>query len=105
VLEDEYVQEQLRNAVLGLRTAYGRARKERGKATEDKHLYGNLRHAATSLRNAATAIQRPKAKPKRRLRKVMVLALSAGGCVWLTTRLQKEQSSTSRPATGTPQPA
>jgi ferric-dicitrate binding protein FerR (iron transport regulator) len=91
LLEDEYVQEQLRNAAGGLRTAYERARRERGKAAEDKHLYSNLRHAATSIRNAATALQRPKPapKPKRRARKVAILVLAVGGCALLTIRLQK----------------
>ena len=93
LLEDEYVQEQLRGAAQGLRSVYERARKERGKATEDKHLYGNLRHAATSIRNAATALQRPKPEPKkkRRLGKIAVLAFAVGGSAWLVMRLQKHQ--------------
>jgi ferric-dicitrate binding protein FerR (iron transport regulator) len=97
LLEDEYVQEQLRNAVGGLRTAYQRARKERGKATEDKHLYNNIRHAATSIRNAATALQRPKPKPKRRLGRVAILAVAIGGCAGLVIWLQKHQSAASQP--------
>lgn len=93
LLEDEYVQEQLRNAAQGLRTVYERARKGRGKATEDKHLYGNLRHAATSIRNAATALQRPKPKPKkRRARKLATLAFAVGGCAGVVMWLQKHQT-------------
>ncbi|HKO28528.1 MAG TPA: hypothetical protein VJU80_13800 [Solirubrobacteraceae bacterium] len=91
LLEDEYVQEQLRNAVGGLRAAYDRARKQRAKATEDKRLYGHVREAATSIRNAATALQRPKPKPKRRLRKVAVLAGAIGASALLTMKLQKQQ--------------
>lgn len=98
LIEDEYVQEQLRNAAQGLRTVYERARKERGKATEDKHLYGSLRHAATSIRNAATALQRPKPKPKkRRARKLATLGLAVGGCAWLVMWLQKDQTAASSP--------
>jgi ferric-dicitrate binding protein FerR (iron transport regulator) len=91
LLEDEYVQEQLRNAAGGLRAAYDRARKQRAQAPEDKRLYGHVREAATSIRNAATALQRPKPKPKRRLRKVAVLAGAVGACALLTMKLQKQQ--------------
>jgi ferric-dicitrate binding protein FerR (iron transport regulator) len=91
LLEDEYVQEQLRNAAGGLRAAYGRVRKQRAQATEDKRLYGHLREAATSIRNAATALQRPKPEPKRRLRKVAVLAGAVGASALLTVKLQKQR--------------
>jgi hypothetical protein len=97
LIEDEYVQEQLRNAASGLRAAYERARKERARATEDKKLYGHLRETATSIRKAAVALQRPKAKPKRRLRKVTILALAVGGTAMLTLKLQKQQSDTGTP--------
>jgi ferric-dicitrate binding protein FerR (iron transport regulator) len=100
LLEDEYVQEQLRSAAAGLRTAYERTRKKRAKATEDKRLYNSLRHSATSIRNAAIALQRPKPKPKRRFRKVAVLLFAVGGSAWLTMKLQKQQSSASGPSAG-----
>jgi ferric-dicitrate binding protein FerR (iron transport regulator) len=100
LLEDEYVQAELRNAAQGLRTVYERTRKERAKATEDKRVYGNLRRAATSIRNAATALQRPKPQPKKhRLRKVATLAFAVGGCVLLTIKLQKQYADTNRPDT------
>ena len=92
LLEDEFVQEQLRNAALGLRGAYGRARTKRSQATDDKVLYRNLRKAATSVRNTASALRHPEPPPKRRLRKVAGVALAIGGCAWLTVRLQKLQS-------------
>ncbi|HJS93841.1 MAG TPA: hypothetical protein VJ741_06230 [Solirubrobacteraceae bacterium] len=103
LLEDEYVQEQLRNAAGGLRAAYGRARKQRSQAAEDKRLYGHVREAVTSIRNAATALQRPKPKPKRRFRKVVVLAGAVGGCALLTVKLQKQQKPAAQayPAAGT----
>ena len=88
VFEDEYVQEQLRHAAIGLRDAYERTRRERAQATEDKRLYANLRQAATSIRNAAMAIQKkPEPKPKRRrLPKVTVLALAVGSTAWLSRK-------------------
>lgn len=92
VLEDEFVQEQLRNAALGARAAYVRARRQRSQAADDKALYRNLRQAATSLRNATIALQRPEPPPKRRIRKTAAVGLAIGGCVWLTMKLQKLQS-------------
>jgi hypothetical protein len=93
LLEDEYVQEQLLSAAAALRTAYGRARKQRAGAAEDKKLYGHVREAATSVRRAMSALQRPTPAPKkRRLRKAAILAFSVGGSVWLTAKLGKRQA-------------
>jgi Mrp family chromosome partitioning ATPase len=98
-LEDEYVQEQLRAAVGGLRTAYTRARKQRAQATEDKRLYRSLRQAATAVRNAGTALRPPEPEPKHRIRKVLVVGAAAGGTALLTSKLQKaQQRGTSEPA-------
>jgi ferric-dicitrate binding protein FerR (iron transport regulator) len=98
LLEDEYVQEQLRSAAVALRNAYGRARRERADATEDKRLYGHVREAATSLRKATNALQRPKPAPKkRRLRKAATLAFAIGGSAWLAAKLQSRQSAASQP--------
>ena len=99
LLEDEYVQEQLRNAAGGLRAAYERVRKERAQATEDKRLYGHVREAATSIRNAATALRRPKPQPrrKRRLRKIAILAIAVGGTALLTSKLQNQQPGANQP--------
>ena len=93
LLEDEYVQAELRSAAEGLRTVYDRTRKKGAKATEDKRVYGNLRRAATSIRNAATALQQPKPQPKRRrVGKVVTIAFAVGGCVALTMKLQKRSA-------------
>ncbi|MBV9801815.1 MAG: hypothetical protein JO130_01430 [Solirubrobacterales bacterium] len=91
LLEDEYVQEQLRNAAGALSGAYDRARKRRAGATEDKRLYGNLRQAATSLRKATSALQRQEPAPKRRFRKLATLAFAVSGSVWLTVKLQRSE--------------
>src|SRR5215216_1124476 len=79
VADDDYVQAQLRNAVAGLRQAYGRASRQRGKAAEDKKLYGHLRESATSIRRAALALQRKRPEPRRRGRKLVLVALAGGG--------------------------
>jgi hypothetical protein len=79
LVEDEYVQQQLRMAAARLREAYGRASRKRGKAAEDKKLYDNLRDAVTSTRRAALALQRRQPEPKRRGRKLLVVAVAGGG--------------------------
>lgn len=103
LLEDEYVQEQLRHAAAGLRIAYERARRQGGQATEDKRLYSGLQEAATSIREAILALQRPKPEPRRgRSGKIMVLVFAIGGTVWLTAKLQKQQSDASSVPTVSP---
>jgi chemotaxis response regulator CheB len=89
LLEDEHVHEQLSEAATRLRKAYERAdRKKKGaKAAEDKKLYAHLRGAASSLRGAALALQRkPPPKPKRRGRKLVLVAALTGGAVLLAKR-------------------
>jgi hypothetical protein len=88
-LEDEYVQEQLREAALGLRNVYDRAAQKRAHAADDKKLYGSLRRAAGSIRNATIAIREPE-PPKRRGRKLLILVLAGGGAAMLT-RLGRKQ--------------
>jgi hypothetical protein len=86
--EDEYVQEQLRNAVARLNEAYRRVGRKGGRAAEDKRLYANVREAATSIRRAMARLQR-KPKPKRRGRKVALAVAAAGGAAVLASRRRK----------------
>lgn len=85
VVEDQYVQEQLGNALTRLREVYARASKEGGQAAEDKKLYGKVREAVSSIRNAARAIQEPPPKPKHRGRKILSFAV-VGACVALLAK-------------------
>lgn len=79
-LRDEYVQDQLQQAAVRLRQAYTRARRQpKTQAVEDKKIYGLVRQAATSLRDAGVAAQRKKPEPKRRGRKILLIAALAGG--------------------------
>ena len=55
-VEDEYVQEQVRNAVARLSDAYARVSRQKADAAEDRKLYRSLRSAAVSIRKAAGAI-------------------------------------------------
>lgn len=102
LLEDEYVQAQLRQAASGARAAYARARRQPHEAAEDRRLYRNLRHAATSTRNAASALRHPKPEPKHRGRKVAIIGLAIGGCALLTIKLQKLQSQRASDSGATP---
>jgi hypothetical protein len=89
--EDEYVQEQLRNAAARLNEAYRRVGRKRGRAAEDKKVYANVREAATSIRRAASRLQR-KPAPKRRGRKVALAAAAAGGAAFVASRRRKARS-------------
>jgi hypothetical protein len=80
---DDYVREQVSHAAARLGEAAGRVSRKRGKAAEDKKLYGNLREAATSIRKASLALRRRKPEPKRRGRKVFLVLLAGGGAAVL----------------------
>lgn len=91
VVEDEYVQAQLRNALARLQEAWVRAARQGDKAAEDKKLYANLREAATSIRRAALRVQR-KPPPKRRGRKLAVVALAGAGAALVLRRRRETQA-------------
>ncbi|HEV7585668.1 MAG TPA: hypothetical protein VGO14_07810 [Solirubrobacteraceae bacterium] len=91
-VEDEYVQEQIRNAVSRLGDAYARVSRQKAEAAEDKKLYRNIRSAAVSIRKAAGAIEEPPPKPKRRGRKVLLLALAVSGIALIAKRTRSGDS-------------
>ena len=88
LFEDEYVQTQLRDAASGIRSAYGRVRKQPAEAAEDKKLYGNVRQAAISIRKALVALRRPEPEPepKHRLRTALVAIAVVAASVLIITR-------------------
>jgi hypothetical protein len=90
--DDEYVQEQVRNALDGLASVSKRIARKRGKAAEDKKLYDNLRQAATSVRNASHALQRRKAEPKRRGRRIIAAVAVGGGVAVLISQRERIKS-------------
>jgi Tfp pilus assembly protein PilE len=79
--ENEYAQQQLRNAAARLREAYSRGTKQGTKTAEDKKFYGKVREAATSIRRAVGAVEDPPPKPKRRGRKAVAIALIGAAAV------------------------
>src|SRR4051812_37988130 len=89
--EDDYVRGQLRQAASGLHQAYGRVARRRGKAAEDKELYGHLRKSATSIRRAVLALQRKPPEPKHRGRKLALVALAGGGAALAVSQRRRSQ--------------
>jgi len=92
LVEDEYVQDQLRNGASALLHAYQRAVRQPTQAPQDKKLYGNLRRAATSIRNATMALRHaPEPPPKHRGRNLLIIGLSIGATVALGKWAQKQR--------------
>lgn len=88
LFEDEYVQDQLREASRGLVSLYGRVHRKGAKAPEDKKVYGSLRQAATSIRNLVLAFRRPvpEPQPKHRVRRVAIALALIGASVLVIKR-------------------
>jgi len=84
-VEDDYVQQQLRNAAERLRDVYGRASRRQGAAAEDKKLYRDLREAAISIRKTIGRIEQPPRK-KHGLRNSLLAGATIGGALLLTRR-------------------
>ena len=91
-VEDQYVQEQVRNAVARLSDAYARVSRQKADAAEDKKLYRSLRSAAVSIRKAAGAIEEPPPKQKRRGRKALLSALTLAGIAVVAKRRTRGDS-------------
>ncbi len=94
LLEDQYVQEQLREAAVGLRSAYARASAKRASAADDKKFYDGLRRSAASIRNAVVALPKAEPPPPRRGRKLVILTLTGGSAVLLARWASKQRAAT-----------
>jgi len=85
---NEYLQENLGDAVASLRAAYARASKRKAAAAQDKAFYRQLRQAAGSISEARAALLSGREKPKRskkRILAVLVFGLGSAGLVALAT--------------------
>jgi hypothetical protein len=71
--ENQYLQENLGEAMANLRAAYARVSKRKAKAAQDKRFYDNLRNAATALGESKAALVKGRKKPKRTKRRVVVV--------------------------------
>lgn len=78
LVEDAELREELRDAFESARKAYGRIDgKGPAKALEDKKVQRELKSAAESFKNAAETLREPP-KRKRRLRRLLMLAIVGG---------------------------
>ena len=85
LLDNDYVQENLSQAVESLRAAYRRASKRRVEPTRDEKLRRQVREAARSFAEAASALKANRQKPKRKRgrRLIVVMVLGAAGAAAL----------------------
>jgi hypothetical protein len=92
VIEDEELRENVRNAFLSAKKAYGRINgKGPVKALDDKKVKRELNDAAGSLKDAADSLLGPKKKRKRRKRRLLLIALvGAGLALALSEDLRKK---------------
>ena len=87
LLEDEYAQEQIGQAIIGWRRSYRRASGRRtSDALKDKRLTSQVRETVNSLLKAASALQgKPAKRRRRRFRRALLLA-GAGAAAALAWR-------------------
>ena len=87
LIEDDYIQDQLGEAIAALRQSSRRAKGHSARdAIRDKRLKAQLRDAANSLTAAARALQQPPRPKRHRLRHALLLSAAgvAGALVWRT---------------------
>jgi hypothetical protein len=94
LLENGYLQENVRDGVADLRAAYARARRRSAAAAaQDRKLHRRLRRGVGSLAEAAVALKTGREKPKRRGRLLITLAAVGGvAAVVIRGRLSAEQN-------------
>ena len=88
LLRDEYIQEQLGDAVTGLRRGSRRAKgREATEALTDRRLRDQLSAAARSLTEAVRAQSQPESPKRHWIRGALLLAAVGGGATlaWLRT--------------------
>jgi len=81
LVDNEYVQENLGEAIANLRAAYRRVSKRRVRPATDQRLRGQLRQAAASLAEAASALSSGRRKPKKRRGRRVIIALGVAAGV------------------------
>jgi hypothetical protein len=83
LLQDEYVQDQIGQAITELRRS-GRRANGRGatEALKDRRLRQQLSGAAGSLTNAARALRQPEPPKRHLVRRGLLLGAAVGGVAW-----------------------
>jgi hypothetical protein len=95
LLENDYAQEQLGEAVESLRAAYRRASKRRVEPARDEKLRRQVRQAVQSLGEAGQALRSGRRRPRRRIgRRLLVVvglgAVGAAAAVALSDELREK---------------
>jgi hypothetical protein len=90
-IEDEELRENVRNAFVSAKKAYGRINgKGPVKALDDKKVQRELKEAATSLKDAADSLRGGKKKKRRKGRLLLVALVGAGLALALSEDLRKK---------------
>jgi hypothetical protein len=90
-MEDEELRENVRNAFVSAKKAYGRINgKGPVKALDDKKVQRELKDAASSLKDASDALRGGKKRKRRKGRLLMVAFVGAGLALALSEDLRKK---------------
>jgi hypothetical protein len=90
-IEDEELRENVRNAFVSAKKAYGRINgKGPVKALDDKKVQRELKDAASSLKDAADALRGGKKKKRRKGRLLLLALVGAGLALALSEDLRKK---------------
>jgi hypothetical protein len=90
-IEDEELRENVRNAFVSAKKAYGRINgKGPVKALDDKKVQRELKEAATSLKDAADSLRGGKRKKRRKGRLLMIALVGAGLALAVSEDLRKK---------------
>jgi hypothetical protein len=90
-IEDEELRENVRNAFVSAKKAYGRINgKGPVKALDDKKVQRELKEAATSLKDAADSLRGGKKKKRRKGRLLLIALVGAGLALALSEDLRKK---------------
>ena len=91
LIEDEELHDNLRNAFVSAKKAYGRVNgKGPVKALDDKKVQRELKEAATSLKDAADSLRGGKKKKRRKGRLLLIALVGAGLALALSEDLRKK---------------
>jgi hypothetical protein len=90
-IEDEELRDNLRNAFVSAKKAYGRVNgKGPAKALDDKKVQRELKDAASSLKDAANSLRGGKKRKGRKRRLLLVALVGAGLALALSEGLRKK---------------
>jgi hypothetical protein len=90
-IEDEELRENVRNAFVSAKKAYGRINgKGPVKALDDKKVQRELKEAANSLKDAADSLRGGKKRKRRKGRLLMIALVGAGLALALSEDLRKK---------------